>query len=444
MLKQLIPSSYCLKCLGCCRFPESPTIWSPAECALIKDNGGYVCGRLNREDNRCKIYSRRPLDCQLYPFLLVKRNGNLSLGLHKSCCFIQEKRLTASDASRYADYLKRKLQTPQCISLIGKNPRIAADYQEDVEIVGDLQEAFIKAFAPRLNRLTLKDKSWVERYLKKSNPFISAHHFAGIFIWKDLFRIFWIKIDKSLSIFYRDAIGMFMAWPPLGEVNEAVIKQCFEIMNSYNQNNEVSRIENVSEEDLQKYKEAGLIPKLKDSEYLCSRDDLAGLKGDSFKSKRASYNYFMKHYPAQVLEYNKNMYKDCLRLYRLWMDARKRQGQGRSILYEQMLEDSCVSFQTALRHYNALGLLGYAVKVKGEIKGCSLGYPLNEETFCILFEVCDLGCKGIAQFIFREFCRRLADYKYINIMGSSDLENLKKAKLSFHPIKEIKIYNIYQ
>ena len=136
------------------------------------------------------------------------------------------------------------------------------------------------------------------------------------------------------------------------------------------------------------------------------------------------------------------MLKDCRELYQLWMGQRKEGNQDE--IYRQMLEDSGVSFNTALRYANKIGLSGYVVKVDGKVKACSLGYSLNKETFCILFEVCDLELKGIAQVIFREFCRRLSGYKYINIMGSSDLESLKRVKLSFHPVKEIKTYNLYQ
>ena len=503
MFKQFIPSDFCLGCLGCCRFAKNPSLWAPSEGALIKDKSGYVCAELNQEDNRCKIYAKRPLDCQLYPFLLVRKGDTLQLGLHKSCCFIQDKSLTKSGIQSYGDYLKRKLTTPQCISALRKNYKIAADYQEEVAIVGDLQNVYIKAFAlkfnpdfalgfeenglnlcpnkaceqknrrriqcntPRtllrakrsmgkdletfyqnpnansgFNSLTLKNKPLVERYLKKSNCSISTYHFANIFVWKDLFRIFWLKIGMSLCIFYQDALGMFMALPPLGEVNESIITRCFAAMNSYNKNSEISRIENIPEDDLEKYKEARLTAKLKDTEYVCLREDLAALKGDNFKSKRAGYNHFVKHYHPEVLEYNKNMYKECLGLYQLWADTRKCEARG--VLYQQMLEDSRISFQAALRYYHALSLSGYVVKVKGKIKACSLGYPLNKEVFCILFEVCDLRLKGIAQCIFREFARRLSGYAYINIMGASELENLKQAKLSYKPLKTINVYNVYQ
>ena len=433
MLKQFIPSDYCLKCLGCCRFAQNPTIWAPQGCKLIQNNNSYICEQLNLKNNRCEIYRKRPLDCRLYPFLLVKRNHLLQLGLHKSCCFIEENKPDSGIVREYADYLKRRLNGEEYIAELRKNPQIAADYQEDVEILTN--DAL-------LNKLTLKNKPLIDSYLKKNKTHISAYSFAGIFIWQGLFKIFWVIIEKSLAIFYQDKIGMFMPLAPLGKCNVAVIGRCFEIMRFYNKNSEVSRIENVAEEDLELYSKGGFRPKLKDREYICLKKKLVELAGDSFKPKRSGYNQFSKKYTFKFLKYQPSMSGDCLKLYRLWMAWRDEKSQDS--IYQQMLTDSFISFKTALKFYQELDLSGYVVKINAEIKACSLGYPLNKETFCVLFEVCDLNLKGIAQFIFREFCKRLSAYKYINIMGESDLENLKKVKLSYRPVKEIKVYNIYE
>ena len=435
-VKQFIPSAYCLKCLGCCRFSENPTIWASPGCRLVESSGGYRCEHLKEKDNRCAVYFKRPLDCRLYPFFLVKRTGRdacptIWLGLHKSCLFIEENR---PEVRGYADYLRKNLSRPEAISEIRENPGICADYQENVEIVSRLSGLYKKIFIPKLKRLTLKDKPIVDKYLKKSKTSLSAYHFAPLFIWKDLFNIYWALIEGNLCLFYQDNIGMFMPLAPIGNGNDSVIKKCFEIMDFYNPNKEVSRIENVSEEILGR-------TKLKDTEYLCSREELAELKGDRYKHKRSSCNYFVRNYPHQVFAYKRSMLKDCLGLYQLWRNQREE--SNKDVIYRQMLEDSGVSFNAALRQAKGIGLSGYVVKVKGEIKACSLGYPLNKETFCILFEVCDLGLKGIARFIFREFCRALSGYKYINIMGCSDLENLKAVKLSYRPVQEIKAYNIY-
>jgi Fe-S-cluster containining protein len=441
VLKQFVPSDFCLKCFGCCRFRENPSIWAPAGCGLVRKEEEFLCANLNPEDNRCNIYGRRPLDCRLYPFLLSRKENALKLSLHKACVFIDEKKPGTADIQRYVQYLKEKLNTGQFVSFIQENPAVAADYEENVELLADLEDVFTKAYLPRLNKLTLKDKPLIERYLKENKTDISAYHFAAIFIWKDLFQVFWTVIEKNLCLFYQDNTGMFMALPPLGPFNAGAVKKCFALMNFSNQNSEVSRIENVSQAESTAYSQLGLRPKLKDREYVCLRDDLVNLHGDGFRHKRASYNHFIKTHNAQILEYNPAYQKACLRLYRLWMNMRE--DKRNDIIYQQMLEDSSLSFQTALKYYGKLGLAGYVVKAGGEIKACSFGYPLNRETFCILFEVCDLNFKGIAQFIFREFARKLSGYKYVNIMGASDLENLKKHKLSYRPAKEIGVYNIY-
>ena len=442
MLKQFIPSEFCLRCFGCCRFSQNPSIWAPAGFKLVEDNDGYACEKLDIKNNTCRIYEKRPLDCRLYPFLLVKNDNSFQLGLHKSCYFIEEKQPAPADIKTYAQYLKNRLNSASFISAIRKNPEIAADYQENVELIADLKDVFAKAYLPKLNTLTLKDKPRIEGYLLKSKTSLSARHFVDIFIWKDLFQIFWVIIEDELGIFYQDKIGMFMMLPPLGKFKPVVVKKCFEIMNGYNQNSAVSRIENIAREDTAKYSRLGLSSKLKDTEYLCLRKDLIELAGGGFKSKRSSCNYFVKNYRSDFLEYKDSYYRDCLKLYQSW--SRQRKDKREDVIYQQMLEDSCLSFKTALRYYKELGLSGYVVRIDENIKACTFGYPLNKETFCVLFEVCDLNFKGIAQYIFREFCKKLSGYKYINIMGASDLENLKTVKLSYRPKKEIGVYNIYQ
>jgi hypothetical protein len=87
--------------------------------------------------------------------------------------------------------------------------------------------------------------------------------------------------------------------------------------------------------------------------------------------------------------------------------------------------------------YPDLEVTGLLVKVENKIKAFTFGYKVSEETFCVLFEITDLSLKGISQFIFKEFCETLQGYTYINIMDDSGLENLKRVKLSYHPVKVV-------
>ena len=149
----------------------------------------------------------------------------------------------------------------------------------------------------KLNKLTLKDKRLFNKYLTLSRHELAAFSFSNIYIWRSLFSIRWAIIDNSLCIFFSDKIGCFMYLPPLAkERRPKVIKQVFTIMDGVNENKDISRIENIEEQDLDYYRVLGYIVCDKYPDYLCLRSELGSLKGNKFKSQRASYNYFIKHY----------------------------------------------------------------------------------------------------------------------------------------------------
>lgn len=291
----------------------------------------------------------------------------------------------------------------------------------------------------RLNRLSAKDKQIFVKYLSLTRHELSAYSFENIYIWKGLFDIYWIVIEDNLCIFFKDKIGCFLYLPPLGrQIKSESIEAVFEIMDKFNHNKEVSRIENVEERDLTLYRNLGYVYQKKYPEYLCQRIEQAELKGNRFKSKRATFNYFTKHYDFAYLPFVLKYRDACLKLYDQWMKARK--AKNEDLIYRGMLRDNRVCLKILLGDYRNLDFLGRVVKIKDRIKVFTLGYKLNQDTFCILYEITDLSIKGLPQFIFRQFCSELKDYKYVNIMDDSGLENLKKVKLSYHPVQLIPNY----
>ena len=291
----------------------------------------------------------------------------------------------------------------------------------------------------KLNKLTLKDQRLFNRYLAFRSHELAAFSFANIYIWRSLYDISWLVIANSLCVFFRDKIGCFMYLPALTKERQPeVIKQAFTVMNSINKNKDISRIENIEQEDLEYYRALGYLCHEKYPDYLCSRCDLSLLRGNKFKSQRASYNYFIKHYDFDSRDFRLSDQTECLSLFRSWIEERK--AQSNDDIYCGMLEDSRKVILDVLANYRQLDLEGIVVRVNQEIEGFSFGYRLNNNTFCILYEVTDLAIKGLAQFIFRKFSEELKDYKYINIMDDSGLENLRKTKLAYKPVRLIPAY----
>jgi hypothetical protein len=209
-------------------------------------------------------------------------------------------------------------------------------------------------------------------------------------------------------------------------------------MDGFNLNAETSRIENAQEEDLKFYQSLGYECVYKGCDYVYQSGRLIGLKGNAFKSQRAGLNYFFKHYRFDYQPFCLRHKKDCLALYREWMDSRRQKSPDP--VYRGMLQDGLVAQKQAIDNYRELGLIGRIVRINKRIKGYTFGLPLNKDTFCILFEITDLNFKGISQFIFQRFIQELRDYRYINVMDDSGLENLRRVKLSYRPVKLIPSY----
>jgi len=180
----------------------------------------------------------------------------------------------------------------------------------------------------KLKELTLQDKILFQKFLSLSRHELAVYAFENIYIWKALFKIYWVIIDQNLCLFFRDKTGCFLYLPPLGgNTSPLAIQESFRTMDSFNANKSISRIENIEERDLKFYYKLGLRVVYKSCDYLCNRRDLAELQGNKFKSKRASHNYFIKHYTLEYLDFTPQCRRDCLELYDLWARQRQKTSQ---------------------------------------------------------------------------------------------------------------------
>ncbi|MCM8796350.1 MAG: phosphatidylglycerol lysyltransferase domain-containing protein [Candidatus Omnitrophica bacterium] len=290
-----------------------------------------------------------------------------------------------------------------------------------------------------MRRLSLADKLLFSKYLNAQPHDLSVYAFENIYIWKNLFEVNWRIIEGRLCIFFRDQLGCFLYLPPLGDrITPDVLNESFKIMDRVNKKNrDASRIENIEEKEISAYTALGLNCAWKSRDYVYRRSCLVNLKGDKFKSKRASYNYFLKHNKFEYRAFGKEDSDECLAIYLAWI---KQRTTGRDKLYDGMLKDSLNSFIAMLEGFGRLDLTGRVVTIDGKIKAFTFGYKLNASTFCVLYEIADLEIKGLAQFIFRAFCAELKEYSYINVMDDSGLENLARVKLSYRPLRLLNSY----
>ena len=289
----------------------------------------------------------------------------------------------------------------------------------------------------------LDNKTIFEHYARKTKNVLATNTFANIFAWRDFFEFEFKVINDSLCVFAHHVLGTFLYLPPLGEkVTRDTVDKCFGYMHDYNEGKNISRVENIDVYQLKNFYAEHYRPYLKGHEYCYFRNDIAQLEGHDFKSKRSDVNHFIKNNTFEYLPYDASMLNDRLALYDLWAINTRLHNSDDICL--TMLDENYSVQQNVIVSAEELNMTGRVVKVDGQIKAYTFGYPLNENTFCIFSEITDLNIKGSASFIFSQFCRdeALASYPFINVMDDSGIVQLQQTKMSFHPTHLWPVYSV--
>ncbi len=151
---QFVPQEICLSCRGCCRYKEAESVWRPkialeelkgnehkidligalgkdAYINTVEEQGQNRCSFLNLKANKCGVYTGRPFECRLYPFLLTrpKETGRVTLSVHLSCPYVQESRYSAG-FEQHVGVLKAYLYGKERARFLKNNPALVGDYSE--------------------------------------------------------------------------------------------------------------------------------------------------------------------------------------------------------------------------------------------------------------------------------------------------------------------------
>ena len=280
----------------------------------------------------------------------------------------------------------------------------------------------------------LDQKPLVEEFLQRESPRPSAFSFVNIFSWKDFFDFKFHVMDDTLCAFAHYSLGCFQYLPPLGKkVSPETLQRCFEIMETVNKGNGLSRIENVPQEQLSLFNPREYDYFKKGDEYCYYREEIALSKGNRFKAKRASYNHFKKHYRHDFLPFCPQMTHECEGLYERW--AANRRKKYSDDVYRQMLEENRTVHALLFKFYKELGLIGRVVTVDGKIEAYTFGFALTRDIFCVLVEIANVDVKGLPVYVFRQFCDdpEMRPFKFVNGMDGFGMHNVEETKLSFRP-----------
>jgi len=304
-----------------------------------------------------------------------------------------------------------------------------------------------------LRRLTLRDAPLLQRYLLQEPHVLSGFSLLNLFLWRPFFDLRATTVAGALCLFYdsrqvprgdRKVAGggrkawrggvttRFMPVPPLGRYDAATLEACRALMAAVNgSGSPVSRIENLTVEDLGLFRRSGWRVYEKGPEYILRQADVAFLRGERLKHRRNLYNRFVKSVDGRLRDCRPSDRRAVLALYRRW--AQGRRARYDDPVYRRMLEESGCALEHMLASLLGLGVAAKVVEADGRLIAFTAGDPISSEVFCVVFEITDPRYTGAAQFTATGLARTLA-CRLINTMDDAGLPNLRKSKLLMKPV----------
>lgn len=284
----------------------------------------------------------------------------------------------------------------------------------------------------------LEDRGIFLKFLHNYNFNTYEYSFSTLYMWRNYCPVEYSIINDVLIIKKTTENNGTYFMQPVGYKKENLFEILSELNNIKNSSKDFKYLLGDIEDDfIDVLKEVSPvdfeIQEDKDNfDYIYSSEDIIKLKGKKFHSKKNHYNHFVNQYNYEIKVIDNNdVLKDAEAFAEEWYFSREMESV--ELKYE------LIAIKDVLLNLEKLKLNGIAVYVDGKIAGITIGERINNVMSIIHVEKADSKYNGIYAFINRTFAERfLSDTTFINREEDLGIEGLRKAKLSYYPVKTAK------
>jgi len=288
----------------------------------------------------------------------------------------------------------------------------------------------------RFQPIDLADQTLLSSFSQKFDCQLLNYSFAVLFLYRNIFNIQYSISNQFLLIKATHNNEDYFMFPMgKGNLPNILDKLATETLNSgkpvrfYQFCNDIAPVLLLwAEEFCQKTgTQFRTVPVREDFEYIYLSKNLALLEGHLLKPKRNQINYFTKNNLWDWSPINKENIEKVKHFNSLW-NLRKDSEEYVTLSVEN------IALEEAFAHYFELNLQGALLQIEDQIVAFSIGFPLNKNTFLVLFEKADNRYKGAYTMINKLFANEISKkYSYINRAEDAGVAGLRKAKLSYQP-----------
>ena len=283
----------------------------------------------------------------------------------------------------------------------------------------------------------LNDRQWMDEILRSTQRDAAEYSFTTTYIWRHIYHYKVSRIENYLIILsdmkhptYFFPMGSGPIKPVLDEMIADAKGRGSALMLNAVLPEAKAELEALYPDKFEFALERN------SADYVYSAQSLTTLVGKKLSGKRNHINRFLENNPEWAYEplTEKNM-DEAREMDDAWCR------QAGCTDDDGLRQETCAVLQ-AFKHFFDLKMDGGLLRAGGKVVAFSMGDPLSETTYHVHFEKAFAEVQGAYPMINKQFViHNCENYLYVNREDDAGDEGLRKAKLSYVPLRLIEKYS---
>lgn len=286
-------------------------------------------------------------------------------------------------------------------------------------------------------------KSILDKYFDLVDYEACEYCFTTLYMWKDLYNTkYYVEDDFAIVAGEYENKGFIIL--PLAK-KENMNKAFDFIIKNFEKQHKQIHLKAINKEVVEYLQSVygdrfEYIEERNNFDYIYDGESLRTLSGRKNQKKRNHLNSFVKEYGDRV-EYKKLEeadFDECINLLKEWSKDKE----------ESIELDS--EFKAIKRIFKNYEKLKDTLKISGiyidsKLEAFSIGEMLNDNMAVIHVEKANADIRGLYPYINQQFLlNEFSDVEFVNREEDLGIEGLRKAKLSYHPVKFAEKYTVIE
>jgi uncharacterized protein len=291
---------------------------------------------------------------------------------------------------------------------------------------------------PSFKPIQIEDRAHFQAIFDEYQPEVSEYAFTNLFTWRIYYELFWCLYHDLLLMTVRVPNGTFYALPPIGKIPRGKAGM---LLLDYLKEEKSQLNPSIERADRRFLAELNgskltIAPERDQFDYVYKTEDLIKLNGRNLHSKKNHLNKFLKQYRFECVPIDESVIVGCFELLSRWCDYR-------NCIKCKDIRIECEAAKEVLLHFEKLDIIGCAIKIDGRVEAFTIGEQINKDMAAVHVEKANDQIPGVYAAINQQFCQRYwPEVPFINREQDTGHPGLRKAKMSYHPVRFVEKFKI--